>query len=232
MFDDSLEHLDIYSLTESSEKKIYQRRQLFEQVLRKCHLKIKKTAETMDDKCIFVIPEYIVGMPLYNSEMCKTFLVNALIAEKFHVIFYHPNILFVSWQSVAKKVNPNALHHYSNIKPIPKLQSITDFSRYPVHEDKTLYLKDETRGTKNVTFSQNLLLPPKNNETHSHMDQKYPKYPKYQKYQPYTQQSPHYDEDYSQRYKSVLASNTSRPRSNKNDGRSQIKYVKTGRLFQ
>ena len=94
------DRLDIFSLTESRERKIKSRLNLFEEVLRKCHKKIKSVSETMESKCLFVIPEYVIGMPLYNKDMCKVFLVNTLKEESFDVQFFYPNILYISWEKV------------------------------------------------------------------------------------------------------------------------------------
>ena len=44
------DRLDIFSLTESRERKIKSRLNLFEEVLRKCHKKIKSVSETMESK--------------------------------------------------------------------------------------------------------------------------------------------------------------------------------------
>jgi hypothetical protein len=96
----SKEFLDIYSLTQERDKKIQNRLNLFDEILKKCHKKIKQAADSMNAKCVFVIPEYVIGMPLYNSEMCKVFLVNTLREEKFDVKFFFPNILFISWEKV------------------------------------------------------------------------------------------------------------------------------------
>ena len=108
------DRLDIFSLTESRERKIKSRLNLFEEVLRKCHKKIKSVSETMESKCLFVIPEYVIGMPLYNKDMCKVFLVNTLKEESFDVQFFYPNILYISWEKVARRVDPDQLSNYDS----------------------------------------------------------------------------------------------------------------------
>ena len=61
----------------------------------------------MESKCLFVILEYVIGMPLYNKDMCKVFLVNTLKEESFDVQFLskYSNI---SWEKVARRVDPTS----------------------------------------------------------------------------------------------------------------------------
>lgn len=137
------EFLDIYSLTQERDKKIQNRLNIFDEILKKCHKKIKQAADSMNAKCVFVIPEYVVGMPLYNSEMCKVFLVNTLREEKFDVKFFFPNILFISWE----KVLP------------PKKQHL--MFPPPIHQNMLQIPSNNGRDSYNVPPHTNLLLPNK-----------------------------------------------------------------------
>lgn len=117
-------NLNIYSLNETSEKKILQRRSVFEEILKKCHYKIVSAAKKTEMRCIFHIPNYVAGMPIFDSEACKVFLVNRLKNELFDVIYFQPNILFISWEKTSYKVNPDRLIHYSD--KAPKLRTTHD----------------------------------------------------------------------------------------------------------
>jgi hypothetical protein len=92
--------LNIYSLTDDIDKRITLRTKVYTEVLRKAHFKIKQASVNMKHFCIFTIPEYLVGMPLYNFNHCKMFLMNRLLQERFDLKFFIPNILFVSWKKI------------------------------------------------------------------------------------------------------------------------------------
>lgn len=181
----SKEFLDIYSLTQERDKKIQNRLNLFDEILKKCHKKIKQAADSMNAKCIFVIPEYVIGMPLYNSEMCKVFLVNTLREEKFDVKFFFPNILFISWEKVLppKQQLPLPIHQ-------PQIPSKTEF-----------YGRD----SYNVPPHTNLLLPNKSLFIDNTMN--------------------------SQKSHIQFINNEPELTSLKKQTNSQLKYVKTGKLF-
>lgn len=175
------EHLDIFSLRKSREQKIHNRLITFKEILRKCHIKIQNSSEALESKCLFVIPEYVLGMPLYNSEMCKVYLVNALKEEKFDVKFFFPNILFISWEKIVKKSDPNKLANYNS----------NNFKNYP----KLLTNNEEINDIKLSKPSNSLLL--KNEPELS----------------------------------SIIPDKTFYIKHNDDENKSNLKYIKTGKLF-
>lgn len=45
----------------------------------------------------FEIPEFLLGVPIYNLIDCKNYLKKKLKDNNFKVKFYEPNILFIDW---------------------------------------------------------------------------------------------------------------------------------------
>lgn len=97
---DESEFLDINSLTNGYDKILNQRTKIYLEVLKKVHFKIKFAADNMKNECVYTIPEYIMGMPLYNFKRCKMFIMNRLVKEGFDIKFFIPNILYISWMKV------------------------------------------------------------------------------------------------------------------------------------
>ena len=94
------EYLNIYSLSDDFVKKSQQRTKIYTEVLKKIHFKIKQAATNMKKHCLIAIPEYVIGMPLYDMNNCKIFLMNRLIDEGFDLKFYVPNLLNISWEKI------------------------------------------------------------------------------------------------------------------------------------
>lgn len=153
--------LDIHSLSESRDRKMQSRLVLFNDILRRCHNKIKSSAEMMETKCFFAIPQYVFGLPLYNAEMCKVFLVNKLREEKFHVVYYHPNVLFICWEVAASMrrsslpvIGPSSGAStkaiFNSYKTTKGDEDVTDtFLR---REPELMTLVPRNGGTKTVSF--------------------------------------------------------------------------------
>ena len=66
---------------------------------RHVHNKIKLTSRQRNNMkcCWFVIPEFILGLPKYNIELCTQYLMEKLDDNGFIVKYTYPNLLFISW---------------------------------------------------------------------------------------------------------------------------------------
>ena len=80
--------------------------EIYENILKNCHKRIKLSAETNNDGfCFYSIPRYMYGVPLYNLEECTNYIINMLNKNGFELKYTHPNLLYISW---AGKTNPKS----------------------------------------------------------------------------------------------------------------------------
>ncbi len=90
--------LNIEELHRIREKKIKEKLGAFKEVLRMCHLQIKKTSiNTNDCYCFYVIPQMVIGYPLYDINACTLYVVEKLVENGFNVVYTHPSLLLISW---------------------------------------------------------------------------------------------------------------------------------------
>ena len=73
-----MEKINILELNEISEKKNINKLKLYNKLIIKCHNKIKESAKNQFDSCIYEIPRYTFGYPLYDFNELKTYIINAL----------------------------------------------------------------------------------------------------------------------------------------------------------
>lgn len=72
----------------------------FHKILNRVHRRIQITSRHKRDKYIwFVVPEYIIGESVFNNTDCIAFIVAKLSKNGFFVRYFHPNTIFVSWDS-------------------------------------------------------------------------------------------------------------------------------------
>ena len=95
-FNEKINLDDLYTTQKSIEDnkiKIYQK------ILQRVHKKIKITSRSRNCEkfCFFLVPEFILGIPMYNIETCITYVIDQLLDNGFHVRYTHPNLLFISW---------------------------------------------------------------------------------------------------------------------------------------
>ena len=87
---------DLYSTQKSiQDNKI----QIYNKILARVHKKIKVTSKNRncEKHCFFLVPEFILGIPVYNTTTCITYIIDKLLDNRFHVRYTHPNLLFISW---------------------------------------------------------------------------------------------------------------------------------------
>ena len=69
----------------------------YNSILKKCSNRIKFMSDRSQSCCFFEIPEFVFGIPLFNSQECVRYIIKKLMDEGFMVIYTHPNLLYISW---------------------------------------------------------------------------------------------------------------------------------------
>jgi hypothetical protein len=93
---------DLYNRTKQSEDL---RIRVYTKILNRAHTKIKSTSRQRNTEhyCFFVVPEFLVGTPRYDSGACIAFIMDKLTHNGFIIKYTHPNLLFISWQHYIPK---------------------------------------------------------------------------------------------------------------------------------
>ena len=94
-------HLSLLSLYYIKNKKDKNKHTIFNEIILKCHKKIKTTAQNGGLCMFFEIPYFIIGKPLYNVSDCVEYIVDAMKKNGFFVSILSPpntNILYISWK--------------------------------------------------------------------------------------------------------------------------------------
>jgi len=114
--------LNINNLYETSYQKNIQRLENFDNILKKIHNRIKYNAKLEKTHCFYQIPEFIFGVPLYNIDDLKQYIVNSLKKDGFNLIYIDPNWLFITWE-----INKPEIKKINQMRKISKNKSKGDF---------------------------------------------------------------------------------------------------------
>ena len=96
----SLNITDLYGKINERNLKRYEK---FDDVLKKIHIRIKYNASLEKTFCFYQIPEFIIGVPLYDVNEMKTYVINSLKNNGFQIMYIDPNWLFISWANPGMK---------------------------------------------------------------------------------------------------------------------------------
>tara|TARA_B100001057_G_scaffold406876_1_gene420436 strand:- start:100 stop:669 length:570 start_codon:yes stop_codon:yes gene_type:complete len=113
-FPDKINLDDLYTRKREIEKN---RLQIYKQILNRVHkqIKISSRQKFNNQFTFFVIPEFLMGVPMYDIAACTAFIIDKLKENGFQIKYTYPNLLFISWS-----------HHYDKFKrmQIKKLYGI------------------------------------------------------------------------------------------------------------
>ena len=88
---------DIRRLHRVQERHSKTRQDVLNAIMGKIHHQIDTVAGRNETRCIYQIPVYLLGMPLYNVQQCSKYVIQCLQREGFAVQYVHPHTLVIDW---------------------------------------------------------------------------------------------------------------------------------------
>jgi hypothetical protein len=97
--------IDINDLFEKKVRREEMRLSVYDTILERVHRRIKQVASEDGGTTFlaYVLPEVMIGQPLFNAEQCRSFVVTSLVKNGFRVQYTHPNLIMISWDHLREK---------------------------------------------------------------------------------------------------------------------------------
>ncbi len=123
-----MSQLKIADLFSPINKKQLKRMEIYDDVLVKCHKRIQYNSKLERTYCFFQIPEFIIGVPLYNIYEMRKYVINSLKNNGFQIMYIEPNWLFISWaEAGVKKLLNTTLKKEKKKKDDSRYKSIDNY---------------------------------------------------------------------------------------------------------
>lgn len=99
------EKLNLDELYERSRETSQTKVNTYQKILARIHSRIKAISRQRNNNkfCMFVIPEFLLGIPRYDIGECTNFVIEKLTDNGFQIKYTYPNLLFISWQHYIPK---------------------------------------------------------------------------------------------------------------------------------
>jgi hypothetical protein len=133
---------NVSELHKKQKEKENNRNQIYKNICEKCFKKIREVSLNEQTFCFYTIPEYIVGLPLYNMTECIMFILNVLHEKGFHARYCDYFTIYISWnlpkpilklETSTKNVNIfEKLNEKKNIKFIENYKPIEKYNAYNI----------------------------------------------------------------------------------------------------
>jgi hypothetical protein len=138
--------INVNQLYDSVLRKKAAKYKTYESVLKLCHLKIKRTAENEKLFCVYYIPKFIIGTPLYDHEQLKLYIIQSLKKSGFIVKLINNESIYISWDLKNKKRIVK-----KKSKPISEFRSIQEYN------PSGRFINDNTVAIKNISDKLNII---------------------------------------------------------------------------
>ena len=89
--------LSVHDVNRYMENKKREKYATFETIYEKCKAMIMKFAANDKYRFFFEVPEFILGLPLYDLNDAVKFMLDKLHRNGYLVKYYFPKILYISW---------------------------------------------------------------------------------------------------------------------------------------
>mgnify|MGYP001206856381 CR=1 FL=1 len=141
--------IDISELHKKTRDQRERKIKIYEEVLKKCHHRIKLVARLTPENqwCFYLIPKVLFGMPLYNLGECVEYLVQMLSDNGFKVAYTHPNLLLITW------FESDSSGMYTHINHSRK--SITSGNSMMNNKNQSYKSIDSFKPSGNLIYNQN-----------------------------------------------------------------------------
>ena len=97
-----MSQLNITDLHSKINEKQLKRLEIYDTVLVKCHHRIKYNSDHHQTHCFFQIPEFIIGIPIYDINEMNKYIINSLKSNGFNIDYIEPNWVFIEWSQQHK----------------------------------------------------------------------------------------------------------------------------------
>lgn len=92
-----MKSLNILDLQKTVRMRQIRRLESFDKIVEMCHKKIISQTSIGNVRCFFMVPEYMVGLPLYQLNQCIDYVIKKLSTNGFIVKHLHSNVIYISW---------------------------------------------------------------------------------------------------------------------------------------
>ena len=140
--------LNINDLYDSINNKNFKRMEKFDNILLQIHRRIKYHADLEQTFCLYNIPEFIFGIPLYNVNDLKKYIINTLKKNGFKILYFHPNTIFISWDVENKIKDKNNKKNKKN-KNFKLIDEYNPKGNFVYNETSLLNMRDKTKNLLN-----------------------------------------------------------------------------------
>ena len=108
--------VSLHNIQKIYDDKQNKKKELYNKIYIRAITLMKESAQIGKNMCMYVIPELILGMPIYNLQECLHYISDNLKTKGFHNVIAKPNVIFIFWKLKNKLIKYNYNSHQPSIE--------------------------------------------------------------------------------------------------------------------
>lgn len=133
--------INIYTLNSKREQRNKNKTFFYHKILNLCFNRINHYSDKMKIQCFFMVPKFVLGIPIYNIEECSKYITLYLQKKGLKSMYIKPNIIYIYWGHIPSYVSK------------PELASDTKMIEYKKPKEK----KDKYRNINDYHKGNNFI---------------------------------------------------------------------------
>ena len=95
--------LSLSELAQIHKKKLKNKSKAYDVILNKCHTQIRNMARRDQTFCYYMVPTYVLGLPLYDINACIVYILLNLKKRGFFVQMSNAQTIYISWKHIHER---------------------------------------------------------------------------------------------------------------------------------
>ena len=91
--------LSVQDIVKTFQQKSERRQLCFEKIIENVFKRIEKSVVLSRFACLYEVPEFMLGFPLYDLNECVVYILQQLHKNGFIVRYFFPRVLHISWET-------------------------------------------------------------------------------------------------------------------------------------
>lgn len=112
--------LSLSELAKIHKKKLKSKTKTYDVILNKCFTQIKNMAQRDQTFCYYVVPLYVLGLPIYDINSCLVYILLNLKKKGFMIQMSDYQTIYISWKHIyeaPKKQKQQQIQQHKKIQP-------------------------------------------------------------------------------------------------------------------
>jgi len=129
---------------------------IYQKILNRIHNRIKHTSRQRNNNkfCVYVLPEFLLGVPRYDINACTMYVIEKLTENGFEIKYTNPNMLWISWQHYIPPYKRNEIKKQYGVN-IDGFGNIVNKKKKNKENTNSLLLKDKSPTLKSILKKDN-----------------------------------------------------------------------------